>query len=424
MTVQTFAIAAAFTLAFALISGRLEKSIITAPMAFVAFGLLLSPQIFNLLEINMESELVQIIAELTLVLVLFTDAARIDLKRLKRQHDIPVRLLSIGLPLSIILGTILGVVLLSDEINFWEAAGIATILAPTDAALGQAVVSSPQVPARIRQALNVESGLNDGICLPILLIFLSLAADFENITTVNIWIDFTAKQVIFGPIAGIAIGYIGGWLITESTRKEWITENFQDISALGLSLLAYSLAELIGGNGFIAAFCAGLTLGNTAPAICPCLYEFGEAEGQLLTLITFTIYGSAMVLPVLHEVNWQIVLYAILSLTAVRMLSVAVSTIGMKLKLKTILFLGWFGPRGIASLLYALLVLERSRIMGREAIFATAMITVLISVFAHGLTAFPGANWYAKHMENCKQQPDVGEHMPVSEMPVRLPWRI
>ncbi|NEO12445.1 MULTISPECIES: sodium:proton antiporter [unclassified Moorena] len=423
MNTELFAIIALFILGFGLISGRIEKSVITPPMAFVIFGILLSPQLLGLLNLEVEHELVRIIAEFTLILVLFTDASRINLKLLRRDYNLPVRLLGIGLPLTIILGTILAVLLLGGRLEFWEAAALATILAPTDAALGQAVVSSRSVPICIRQSLNVESGLNDGICLPILLIFLSLAGTMEGTGTASFWFRFAAMQVILGPIVGVAVGYIGGWLVSQSVRRKWITHSFEDLSVLGLSLCAYAIAELVGGNGFIAAFCAGLTLGNTAPSICDCLYEFGEAEGQLLVLLIFMIYGSMMVFPALDSVNWQMVLYAIATLTIARMVGVAISVIGMKLRWYTILFLGWFGPRGVASILYGLLILEGDGIQGSEVIFSTMVLTVLISVFAHGLTAFPGANWYGNRMARFKATHEIPELMPRSEMPVRLSWR-
>ena len=422
MTIETFAVVALFLLSFGLISRRLEKSVITPPMAFVTFGLLLSPQLLGLVEVDVENEIIRLIAELTLILVLFIDAARIDLRLLRREYILPIRLLGIGLPITIILGTILAYFIFLGELNIWEAAALATILAPTDAALGQAVVSSPRVPICIRQALNVESGLNDGICLPILLIFLSLAGTIEGAKTAAFWFSFAAKQVILGPIIGIAVGYIGGWLISESSRRKSITHSFEDLSALGLSLFAYSCAELVGGNGFIAAFCAGLTLGNTARSICKCLYEFGEAEGQLLVLLIFMIYGATMIFPAFGEVNWQILLYAILSLTVARMVGVVVSVINMKLCRDTILFLGWFGPRGVASVLYGLLVLEGEGIQGSHTILITMVVTVLISVFAHGLTAFPGANWYASRIASREAPEKMPEMKPVKKMPVRLSW--
>jgi NhaP-type Na+/H+ or K+/H+ antiporter len=424
MTTETLAAIALFILAFGLISKRIEKSVITPPMVFTAFGLLLSPQLLGLLNVNLKSEIVLLFAEFTLILVLFTDASRIHLKLLFQEYDLPLRLLGIGLPVMIILGTFGANIFFQQELTIWEAAALATILAPTDAALGQAVVSSSRVPICIRQSLNVESGLNDGICLPILLIFLSLSTSQTAAAEMTgYWLSFSARQVILGPIVGIAVGYIGGWLLLVSSDRRWITESFRDLSVLGLSLLAYTLAEIIGGNGFISAFCAGLTLGNTARSICQCIYEFGEAEGQLLILLTFMIYGSIMVLPALPELTWQIVFYAIVSLVIVRLVSVAISTIGMKLRGETLVFLGWFGPRGVASVLYGLLVLEETAIQGSSVIFTTMVITVLISIFAHGITAFLGANWYGDRLTQLEaKQPELPELKSVREMPVRLPW--
>ncbi len=299
---------------------------------------------------------------------------------------------------------------------------MAAILAPTDAALGQAVVNNPRVPVRIRQSLNIESGLNDGIALPIILILISIAGIEDNDKTASYWIKFTAFQVILGPIAGIAVGYIGGKLVTWSSKKDWMSREFQDISALGLSLLAFSVAELIGGNGFIAAFAAGLTIGNISKSICSCLYEFGEAEGQLLTLITFMIFGAFMVLPELGNLNWQIVIYAVLSLTLIRMIPVAISLFGLRLKVPTILFMGWFGPRGIASILFALLLIEESGIANGNEIFSVIIMTVFLSVFAHGITSVPLSEWYAKKIEEFKHaRKEIPEH--VKEMPTRIKWK-
>ena len=419
METVTFALVALFILGFGVISGRIQKTVITPPMVFVAFGLLISNRVLGLVEPEIENEFINTVAELTLILILFTDASRIDLKLLRREHDIPIRLLAIGLPLTMLLGAILAA-LFFDFMNFWEAMVLAIILAPTDAALGQAVVSSPRVPVRIRQALNVESGLNDGIALPFLLFFISLAGAAEETASTGFWLTFAAGQIILGPIVGIIVGYFGGQLVGWAERKEWMAESFQKLVALGLSLLAFALAEIIGGNGFIAAFCAGLTLGNAFRQVCGRLYEFAEAEGQLLTLVTFMIYGAVMVLPAFDQISWSIILYALLSLTIVRIAPVALSLIGLHLHVDTLLFLGWFGPRGIASILYGLLILEEVALNGRAEIFTIMIITVLMSIFVHGLTAWPGANWYGARTEAMQDQPDMPELMSVTEMPVRL----
>ena len=418
-----FAVVAFAILGFGLISKRVQHTILTPPMVFVVFGLLVGHA--GLGWIDVEVEQIHLLAELTLALVLFTDASRIDMALLRREHDLPVRLLALGLPLTMILGTILAAVMF-EALTLWEAAVLAIILAPTDAALGQAVVSNPKVPVRIRQALNVESGLNDGIALPVLLIFISVAAAREapDGDPLGYWLQFTALQVILGPLVGAAVGYVGSRLMERAWQKGWVNESFLRLSALGLALLSFAAAETVGGNGFISAFVAGLAMGNCARAICPSLYEFGEAEGQLLTLIIFIVFGAAMVPDALDHIDGPAILYGLLSLTVVRMLPAALSLLGKGLRPGTFVFLGWFGPRGIASILYALLVLGESAIAGQEQILAVVTVTVLMSVFAHGVTAYPGASWYGAHAEDMKTvDPDCAEGRPVSEMPLRHPHR-
>ena len=424
MNTEAIGAIAIFILAFGSISRRLEKSVITPPMAYVVYGLLISSAALGLRSVSINNEVIRVLAEITLALVLFTDASRIQLKQLRREYNLPVRLLGLGLPITIALGTILAL-LLFPSLDIWEAAVLATILTPTDAALGQAVVNSPRVPAYIRQAINVESGLNDGICLPVLLLFVALAEETERATDASYWLTFSGKQIVFGTAIGIVVGYLSSKLIIKSLRRKWMNESFEDLSVLGVSILAYAAADSIGGNGFIAAFCAGLTLGNIAPkSTRQKLYDFGEAEGQLLTLISFLLYGAVMIVPSLSEATWQMWLYAIGSLTVTRMLGVAISTIGSGLQPISVLFIGWFGPRGIASIIYGLVIVEEEKLVSSDLIFTTMVITVLISVFAHGLTAVPGANWYGDRM-NDKQntQGQMPENKQVPEMAVRLPWR-
>ena len=386
---EIFVILATFILGFGLLSGRLQSTIITPPMVFVGFGILLYTT--NIIHLDLENEVVRLLAELTLIMILFEDASRINLSLLRKHYQIPARLLAIGMPLTIGLGAIIAVILFPN-FSIWEACILAVILAPTDAALGQAVVSNPRVPSRIRQALNVESGLNDGIAVPVILIFISLASSVEGGQSVNYWIGFVGGQLILGPIVGIALGYIGGQLIQWGTRNGWMDSNFQRLSGVALALLCFSVAELVGGNGFISAFVAGLVFGNTARSICHCVHEFMEAEGQLLGLFTFLLFGLVMVPAATNMITPTIILYALLSLTLIRILPTFISMIQMKLQVDTLAFLGWFGPRGIASVIFGLQVLEHDQLAHAEEIFAIAVITILISVYAHGLTAVPFAN--------------------------------
>ncbi len=410
-------------LAFGLVSRRAQAGILTPPLAFVAFGMVLGPIGFDLVGYDLEHGIIHALAELTLVLVLFTDASRIDLAVVRRQHDLPVRMLVIGLPLTVAAGAVVGLVLF-PEMGLWHVAALAAVLAPTDAALAQSVVGHPKVPPRIRQALNIESGLNDGIALPVVLILASLAAveagAGEGGRSGLDWAQFVALQIVLGPLVGIAVGWLGGGLVQRAAKAGWVDGSFLKLSALGLALLAFAGAELVHGNGFIAAFCAGLAMGNTARDVCPRLHEFGETEGQLLALLTFLVFGVAMVPEAIAHMSWPVIAYALLSLTVIRMIPVALSLVGSKLMAPSILFLGWFGPRGLASILFALLVLEKLMIESGP-LLTVVVTTVTLSVLLHGLTAAPLSAMYGRACERMsKMAPGAAEDRPVTEMPLRI----
>lgn len=415
MEIHPIAIISAGIILFGLVSKRLEGTILTAPMVFTLFGLVIGGAVFGLADLDYGHGFLHGLAELTLILVLFSDAVRIDLKQLKREHNLPLRLLGIGMPLTILAGTAFAL-LLPMGLGMWEAALLAAILAPTDAALGQSVVSSPEVPARIRQTLNVESGLNDGIALPVVLIMASLAgAQTESAGSEN-WLLFGAKQVILGPIAGITIGLLGARLIDFATKKDWMNEGFKKLAILSLALLAFSGAEIIGGNGFISAFVAGGVFGNTVREQCHSVFQFAEIEGELLVLLTFLMFGAAM-LPLSFEViTGTTVLYAVLSLTLIRMVPVALSLLGSGLRLPSIGFLGWFGPRGLASILFALFVLEGTDLPAADQILAVTVITVGLSILLHGVTAAPAARWYGAMVSRMGECEEIS---PVTELPTR-----
>jgi NhaP-type Na+/H+ or K+/H+ antiporter len=415
MDTHGFAVIAAGVVLFGLVSKRLEGTIITAPMVFAVFGLLIGEAVFGLAHLDFGHGFIHGLAEVTLILVLFSDAARIDLRQLRRDHNLPVRMLLIGLPLAIVLGTLVGLVL-PLGLSFWEAALLAAILAPTDAALGQSVVSSRLVPTRIRQALNVESGLNDGIALPLVLLFACLASAANAGEAEQNWILFGAMQVTLGPLAGVVIGGLGAWLIDRAAANGWMEESYEGLAILGVAFLAFAGAEITGGNGFIAAFVGGLVFGNRVRGRCGFVFEFAEAEGQLLTLLTFLIFGAAILPQAAGDIGWAAPAYTVLSLTVVRMLPITLSLFGAGVRLPTVGFLGWFGPRGLASILFALFVLEEAPMPAADHILAVTIVTVAFSILAHGVTAAPAARWYgavARRMGECE------ENKPVSEMPTR-----
>lgn len=407
---------------FALFSGPIGRSNITPPMAFAGLGLLLSPIGLGWINLDAGNEVIHVIAEITLILVLFTDATRINLKSLWSDHDIPIRLLFVGMPLTIIAGTLMAFWLL-PELLLVEAIILAIILAPTDAALGQAVVSSPKVPDRIRQSLNIESGLNDGIALPALLFVISFAASSHAGGHDTNWLSFVLLQITLGPLVGIAVGWLGAKAVNTAIEQGYLTREFCNIYLLSLAFIAYLAADQVGGNGFIAAFIAGVATGNTLKHVNEEIYEFAESEGQLLNLIIFFLFGVALLPQVWSHIDASVVIYALLSLTVIRMLPVFVSLIGKHFRWETTLFLGWFGPRGLASILFVLLVLEHANLAHESLVFDTVIVTVALSILLHGISALPGVNAYAMVLRICEARGDAltSEQKLVSHMPLRLP---
>ena len=406
---------------FALVSRRAEAGVVTAPMVFTAWGFVLGSGALALVDPPVRGTLLHDLAEITLVVALFTDAARIDLRRLGRQHDVPIRLLGIGLPLTVAAGAGLAM-LLWPGMGLWTAVVLGVILAPTDAALGQAVVSDPRVPQRVRQALNVESGLNDGLAFPALLLAASLAGAGADALGAGEargaagWAAFVAGQLLLGPLVGVAVGLAGAILAERAVERGWMNDVFLRISTLALALLAFTGAELVEGNGFIAAFACGLVVGTRSHRLLDGVEDFGETEGQLLTLVVFLLFG-AVLLPDMWGLGWQHWLYAALSLTAVRMVPVAASLVGTRLAPSTVLFLGWFGPRGLASIIYLLLVLEGGGIEGMADVERTVLLTIVLSIALHGATAAPLAGLYARRIKALDAAP---EHRPVFPFPTRM----
>jgi NhaP-type Na+/H+ or K+/H+ antiporter len=411
-----FVVLASVVFAFGLVSRRLEGTILTAPIVFVAAGMVLGPAAFGLVEFGLDDHTVLLVGEIALAIVLFTDAARINLSALRQNEGLPLRLLGIGMPLTIAIGTAAAALLLTN-LSIWEAAIVGTVLAPTDAALGQAVVSNPRVPVRVRQALNVEAGLNDGLSVPFLALFLILAVEEEHLSA-NLWIRFALEQVGLGVLVGIGVGLTGGWLVSQASRRAWMTGSFQRIAMLALAIIAWALADQIGGNGFIAAFVGGLAVGPTVERVGEQLIRFTEAEGQLLNLSVFFIFG-VLVFGTIQHLSWEVALYALLSLTVIRMLPVALSLYGTHLRGISVLFAGWFGPRGLASIVLGLIVVEEAPLLaGRDELEMVVALTVLLSVLLHGLTAAPLSAVYARRVQGMAA--DTPEKQGTVELPTRV----
>jgi sodium/hydrogen antiporter len=394
--VTGLAVLAAIVLAYSLVSRRLEQSVISAPMIFVAGGIVAGPDALDLFSLDATHGTAFHVAELALAILLFSDAARINGRSLRDNASLPGRLLGIGMPLTIALGMAAGAALLT-ELEFWEAAIVAAVLAPTDAALGQAVQSNRLLPERIRQGLNVESGLNDGLSVPFLALFIAIAAN-ETVPEARDWLGFAAEQIGLGTLIGAATGGIGAWLVERASERDLMTDAFEQLAVLALAVLAFVLADGAGGNGFIAAFVGGLAAGGIGKVCGERILTFTDEEGQLLSLAIFFMFGVAAI-GFLDEANWRIVVYAGLSLTLVRMVPVALAVAGMGFRTSSIAFMGWFGPRGLASIILALVVAEEEpHLPALGTILAAMTVSVLASVVLHGLSARPLAAAYARNL--------------------------
>lgn len=419
----TSAIVATAFVAFAVVSRRLSRSALTGTMVFTALGVALGPEGFDLVDYGgliEHSELLGLLLTGTLVIVLFTDASAIN-SSTWGDDVIPARLLGIGLPLAIALGWLLAAVLFG-ALEFWEAAVLGTMLAPTDAALGKAVVSNERVPQRVRQALNIESGLNDGIALPLFLVFLETAVVAEESLAVSEALVTLFEQVGVALVVGIAVGWIGALAIAWGRSSGAALGYWLEIGLVGLAVAAFAIATPLGGSGFIAAWVAGFVFGKRfVSAADDPLPEFAEAFGDLLTMASFVVFGIFLG-PVLVNLTWQIVVFGVLSLAAVRMIAVAVALVGTKMRWQSVAYIGWFGPRGLATMILTIEVVDESGLTGASSIADAALFTVALSVVLHGLTAWWGSNAYADFVESHPRRSELAEGVePVST--VRVPFR-
>jgi NhaP-type Na+/H+ or K+/H+ antiporter len=397
------------------VSARLRTTMVSQAMVFTAAGLLVASWALDLVDIDAANQFVRHLAEATLALVLFTDAVRVNLGRLRRESLVPARLLGVGLPLTIVAGT-LGDLALFPPLDLWTAAALATMLAPTDAALGLPVVSNRRLPSRIRQGLNVESGLNDGVCVPLLIIFLTVAQAEEGVGELEP-LRVILEEIGFGAAGGVIASVLAAWVLRSFRPRGWMEETWQQINAVATPLLAYTVAVALGGSGFIAAFAAGIVFRVVAGQHAEATTFLAEASGELLNAATFVLFGAVLLGPALGELDWRIALYAALSLNVVRMLPVALALLGTGMRRVTVGFLGWFGPRGLASIVFVLILLEETQLPERPLMLAVVTWTVALSVYAHGLTAYPGADryadWYAAHARDHAAMPEsapVAEH--------------
>jgi NhaP-type Na+/H+ or K+/H+ antiporter len=385
---QNAAILAAFALLYSAAAGRVERSWLSGPIVFTGVGLLLGPAVLDALRINITAEGLRILAELTLAMVLFTDAARCDFGVVSGALGLPERLLAIGLPLTIGFGFVAALAIFPG-LGVLEAALLASLLAPTDAALGAPVIANPSVPAATREALNIESGLNDGICVPVVVILLQFAVGTEiEGSTLGHMAYVVIEEVAIGLLAGLGLTGIAAPLLWIAEKHRWTSEHWLDIPVVALAGLCFASAQALGGSGFIACFTGGLLFGLLRRDCGHHLLHGASSTGEALALVTWLLFGAVVLGRMLDRLTWPGLLYAVLSLTVIRMLPVFLSLTGVRMSTAEKLFIGWFGPRGLASIVFGIIIFD-AKLPGNEIIVTTAVATVLLSVVAHGMSANP-----------------------------------
>jgi NhaP-type Na+/H+ or K+/H+ antiporter len=424
MSPWVLTVAGAAVVAYASVSRRLSTTVVSGPLVFVAIGLAIGPLGLNLTDEGKDAESVRALLESTLALVLFTDAAAIRGTDLRRERFLPLRLLAIGLPLTMALGWLMAWPLLKG-LSAWELALVGIILAPTDAALGQQAVSDRRVPALVRHGLSVESGLNDGLALPFFLLALAAAGGGHG-GQMGVGETFLRALLLSGVI-GFAAGWLGARTLRWSVARGWIGAGWRQLLIVGVPAVAYALSAETQGSGFIGAWVAGLAFGNcvaAAPAVessradgvsLEDSTELAERLGLLLTSLSFLVFGAVVLGPALEHLTWQMPVYALLSLTVVRLLPVAVALVGTGLRPATVAYAGWFGPRGLASLVFGLIAFE-DHLAGVTVLSGTVAVTVGLSVCLHGASApFLGARYGAWYTQARTRRSDLREQEHVPE---------
>ncbi|MEM1360377.1 MAG: cation:proton antiporter [Pseudomonadota bacterium] len=380
---------------YALIGHRLSSTMITAPMIFLLGGYW--AYLAGIVDTEGAEHNLSLLAEVALIVLLFADAAMINPKALIRGAAKPARMLLIGLPLMVLFGFLAGELLLPGW-PIWEIALLAALLAPTDAALGQAVITNPAIPEPMRRTLSAESGLNDGLALPFVVFFGCLAVGGVHDEVQVGWGQFVGQQVGFGVLAGLCVGAVGGWLLRQAQNFHYTNNALGGIAVLTLSGLAYLFAHELHGNGFIAAFIAGLTFGQVLRNRSGFVFEFIETEGQLLMLLAFFAIGALLIPIGLSFATPALIALVALSLFVLRPAAIWISLMGSGASRVERAFFGWFGPRGLATALFALLALGAFEgLRMREEILAAAAVAVMASAVLHGASAAPAGRWFERH---------------------------
>jgi NhaP-type Na+/H+ or K+/H+ antiporter len=378
---------------WALVSRRLERFSVTVPIALVLAGAVLGGGAAPLVPIDLSAETLRELVELTLAVLLFADATEISALWLRRSGGPDARLLAIGLPLTVAAGFAAGLVVFPGR-DPWLIALLAATVAATDAALAAGVIADERVPGQLRRIINVESGLNDGLATPLVLLFLAAAAAEGGGEPVGTPLLDTLADLGIALLVGVGLGWAGARLLAAARMAEWSRPVGERVGVLGLAVLAYAVSVELGGNGFVAAFVAGVAAGSSGRDLPEPSLELTRDVGLLLNSVVWFIFGSLVPETLAGGITPGVVAYAVLALTAVRMVPVAAALLGTGLSPRDVLFLGWIGPRGLATIIFGLIAIEDLRADEADLVTQVVVVTVMLSVLAHGLTAGPiAARW-------------------------------
>ena len=412
LNVSAIAVVSACVVVWGLVSARLERWDVSAPMAFVVLGVIVSHGPTSIIDFNLHSSTIRSLAEVTLALVLFADASRVNVRALRADVALPARLLGIGLPLTIGAGAGAAALLFGGS-GLWVAAAIGAIVAPTDAALGASIMGDERVPSGVRRLINVESGLNDGIATPFVNLFIAGAVTSEAIAGTHL--TGAVVELLGGAGLGIAVGAGGAVLLGLARRHGWSSPSVRPLAILALALFAYSTSVVAGTNGFIAAFVAGMAFGSLDHHDDTVRLRFTEEAGTLLSLLVWFIFGAVMLVPGLEDVGWRDLVFALLALTVLRMVPVSIALAGTGMDRATTAFIGWFGPRGLASVVFGLIAVDSLAPSESKVVLAAVTLTVALSVLLHGVSASPLAARYGAYATRLAPgRPEHTEAVPIS----------
>jgi len=381
-------------LCYAVVSGLIKRWYLAPALIFVLFGILLGPFGFHVIDIGTDAASFTVVAQLALTVILFNQAAQLDLAMVFRRREVTFRLLVIGIPLALVLGTVTALLVL-PVMPLWEAVCVAAIVAPTEVALIDALLEDKRIPERVRHALSTESGFYDGFALAALLAALALASERTD-SDVGRWSWFLVRTEVVSVVVGLAIGLVGGLVIARSRKRDWMSDIWAQLATLAVALVCFEVGERLHGSGFVAAFAGGLAFASAAKRIGVVTeMQVSEAAGQLLELMVFAMFGSYAVVAGWRETGWRVVVFAVVALFAVRMVAVSVALFRSNLATRSRAFIGWFGPRGIGTLVLGVLIVNRGEIVQEHLITQIAVVVVTLSLVVHSLTAWPGISWLA-----------------------------